>query len=108
MVGTNRDLAAIKQILQREIDQLLYLAIGTRDTVRIERELSLLYRQRLAVCAALVNRRIEAANKIVSLSRWASGNGALDLVLMLPRGDARADGGERRQRLPWRGGSQAW
>lgn len=83
MIGTNHDLAAIKQIANREIDRLLYLAGGTRDTACIERELSLRYRQRLAICAVLVNRRIEASNKIVDFSRWFSGNGALDRVLMV-------------------------
>ena len=106
MIGTNRDLAAIKQTLHREIDGLQYLAVGMRDTAWIERELSLLYRQRLAVCAPLVNRRIEASNKIVNFPRWASGNGALDLVPMLPHGNAGPEAGGRQQRLPYRGGSQ--
>ncbi len=32
MIGTNRDLAVIEQILRHEIDRLQYLAVGTRDT----------------------------------------------------------------------------
>ena len=100
MIGTNHDLAAIRQIVNREIDRLRCLAAGTRDTAWIERELSLLHRHRLAVCAALVNRGIEASNKIVDFSRWFNGNGALDHVPMLPHGDVGRGWEGRRQRLP--------
>ena len=80
MIGTNRDLAVIKQIVDGEINRLRQLKLGTRDTAPIEHKLYILYRQRLAVCAALVNRRIEASNKIVMFSRWVSGNGVLDRI----------------------------
>ncbi len=43
MIETDRDLAAVKQILHRESDRLQYLAVGTRDTAPIERKLSFLY-----------------------------------------------------------------
>jgi hypothetical protein len=77
MIGTNRDLVQMQQILDREISRLNRLAGGARDTERIETRLATMCRQRISVCAALVNRRIEAANKVVEFSRWVSGNGAL-------------------------------
>ncbi len=99
MIGTNRDLAAIKETAEREIDRLQQIAVGTRDTAWIERQLSVLCRQRLAVAAALINRRIEASNKIISFSRWVSGNGALDVVATQPGGDTTLDAGLRRHGL---------
>ena len=98
MIGTNRDLAAIEQIVHQEIDRLQHLAGGTRDTAKVERALSVLYRQHLAICTALVNRRIEASNKIVSFSRWVSGNGALDPIVTWSADDSRSEA-RRQQRL---------
>ncbi len=77
MIGSNRDLAEMQRILDREILRLSGLTRGRRGTGRIENRLALMCRQRIAICAALVNRRIEAANKVVLFSRWVSGNGAL-------------------------------
>jgi len=99
MIGTNRDLAAIREIVDGEIDRLRHVAAGTRDNGGIKRELNVLYRQRLAVCAALVNRRIEASNRIVNFSRWVSGNGALDVVAGDTCGDAGLAAGRQPQRL---------
>jgi hypothetical protein len=99
MIGTNRDLAAIKQIVHAEIDRLQRMAAGTRDTARIGRELKVLYRQRLAVAAALVNRRIEASNKIVDFSRWVSGNGAIGLIAMPRRVQSEIEARAPQQRL---------
>jgi hypothetical protein len=77
MIGTNRDLVEMQQILDREIFRLNRLAGGPRGPGGIETRLAMMCRQRISVCAALVNRRIEAANKVVEFSRWVSGNGAL-------------------------------
>ncbi len=77
MIGTNRDLVEMQQTLDREILRLNHLAGGTSGPRWIETRLALMCRQRISVCAALVNRRIEAANKVVLFSRWVSGNGAL-------------------------------
>jgi hypothetical protein len=77
MIGTNRDLVEMQQILDREILRLNDLSGGTSGPGGIEQRLALMCRQRISVCAALVNRRIEAANKVVEFSRWVSGNGAL-------------------------------
>ena len=76
-IGTNRDLAKMQEILDQEI-RLLTRSLGTApEQNMIEARLSLLSRQRIAVCAAVVNRRIEASNKVIVFSRWISGNGAL-------------------------------
>jgi low affinity Fe/Cu permease len=77
MIGTNRDLVQMQQILDREIFRLNRLAGGPRGPGGIETRLARMCRQRISICAALVNRRIEAANKVVEFSRWVSGNGAL-------------------------------
>jgi hypothetical protein len=77
MIGTNRDLASMQALLDHEI-RLLNRMLGTApEQNMIEARLSLLRRQRIAVCAAVVNRRIEASNKVVVFSDWVSGNGAL-------------------------------
>jgi low affinity Fe/Cu permease len=77
MIGTNRDLAAMQKLLDREILQLKRLASGGAKPGLLEHRVASLCRQRVAVCAALVNRRIEASNKVVVFARWVSGNGAL-------------------------------
>jgi hypothetical protein len=76
MIGTNRDLVEMQQILDREIFRLNRLAGGAGGRGGIETRLAMMCRQRISVCAALVNRRIEAAHKVVEFS-WVSGNGAL-------------------------------
>jgi hypothetical protein len=76
MIETNRDLLAMQQLLDREI--LRMQGPASRDqSAWVGRELVLLCRQRIAVCAALVNRRLEAPKKVVVFSRWVSGDGVL-------------------------------
>ena len=77
MIGTNQDLVEMQRILDREILRLHRLTSGTRGPAWIENRLELLCRQRISVCAALINRRLIAANQVVEFSRWVSGNGAL-------------------------------
>lgn len=77
MIGTNRDLAAMQDLLDREILMLRTMANGGVKGAWLDQRLVSLCRQRIAVCAALVNRRIEASNKVVIFARWVSGNGAL-------------------------------
>ncbi len=77
MIGTNRDLAAMRQILDCEIARCWTLAKRASGAICVGHRLASLYRQRGAVCATLLNRQAEAENKIVDFSRWVSGNGAL-------------------------------
>jgi hypothetical protein len=78
VIGTNRDLNAIQRMLDFEIIQLKQqLAGSARDEVWISNRLAVVCRQRVAVCATLANRRIEATRQAVDLSRWLTGNGAL-------------------------------
>jgi len=90
MIGTNRDLALMQDLLDREILMLRTMAKGGVEGVWLDHRLAALYRQRVSVCAALVNRRIEASNKVVVFARWVSGNGALGA----------ADAGCDRQTMP--------
>jgi hypothetical protein len=87
MIGTNRDLVQMQQILDHEIFRLNRLAGGPRGRGGIETRLAMMCRQRISVCAALVNRRVEAANKVVEFSRWVSGNGALGGSVGVPDRD---------------------
>lgn len=77
MIGTNRDLREVGRMLDLEINRLQRLATGASAGSRIDRRLSLMYRQRISISAALANRHIEASNKVVIFSRWFSGAGAL-------------------------------
>lgn len=78
MIGTNRDLQTMGQVLDHEIHRLQQLAADPSAPSWIHRRLTLMCRQRISVCAALANRRIEASNKVVTFSRWVSGYGVLE------------------------------
>jgi hypothetical protein len=77
MIGTNRDLGSIQQILDCRIMELKQLASATPDRAWVSAELTALGRDRIAVSAILANRRIEAAKRVVVLSRWLTGNGVI-------------------------------
>lgn len=77
MLGTNRDLTTMQELLDFEILRFDAMAKGAPEQAWIRHRFVCLTRQRIAVCAALVNRRAEAAKKVVDFSRWVSGNGAL-------------------------------
>jgi hypothetical protein len=77
MLGTNRDLHRIRRMLDSEIAALRLVAAIAPEDDRTSQRLDLLARQRLSISAVLANRRIEAAKKVVVLSRWLSGNGLL-------------------------------
>jgi hypothetical protein len=77
VIGTNRDLKSMQRILDWRITELKQLADDAPEQNWISDRLAFLSRQRIAVCATLVNRRIEAARHVVDLSRWFNGNGAL-------------------------------
>ena len=81
MIGSNRDLLSIRSCLDSEIAALSRLARSAPDRDRLSHRLSMLVRERKALSAVLANRHIEARNKIVDLSRWYSGDGALCEVL---------------------------
>jgi hypothetical protein len=77
VIGTNRDLKSIQRILDCKIIELRQLSNAAPEQRWISDRLATLGRQRIAISAALVNRRIEAAKTVVELSRWFDGNGAL-------------------------------
>jgi len=83
MIGTNRDLAAMRAALDGEINRLIALkttCTGTANSDYVDGRIASLSRERAALYTAIVNRRFEAAKNVVVLARWASGNGALDYV----------------------------
>lgn len=84
MIGTNRDLLAMRQAVDHEIFRLTMVKAGRRaDAGQIDLHLAALSRERLALCAAMVNRRAEAAKGVVELQRWVFGCGALNRVALL-------------------------
>lgn len=83
MIGTNRDISAMREALEYELFRLQALKNlpgRTADAAFIDRQIVYLNRERVALCAAIVNRRIEASKDVVTFSRWVNGNGALNNV----------------------------
>lgn len=81
MIGTDRDLAQMREAIDYELLRLTILRkmpLGLTGIDDLDFEIIRLRRERIALCAAVVNRRMEAKKPIVSFARWASGNGALD------------------------------
>ncbi len=95
MIGTNRDLAIMQQLLDHEILRLHGLPSGMAKPAWINRRLASLCHQRIAICAARVNRRMEASKRVVEFSRWVNGDGALRDRLQHIR-DAKAGQNQRR------------
>ncbi len=81
MIGTNSDLELIRGCLDSEIATLSRLADNNAtDQAWVTYRLVTLGRRRIAVAATLANRRAEAAKKVVDLSRWFTGDGALSEI----------------------------
>ena len=99
MIGTNRDLSAMRAAVEYEISKLKMLrtAEGRRaDVDYIDRQLISLSRERLVLSAAIVSRQAEAAKDVVAFARWVSGDGALDRVTLL-RAEGRLNAQRSRQ-----------
>jgi len=80
MIG---DLAAMREALEYELFRLQALKNlpgRAADAAFIGRQIVSLNRERVALCAAIVNRRIEASRDVVMFSRWANGYGALNNI----------------------------
>jgi hypothetical protein len=77
MIGTNRDLKSIQRILDSRITELSRLSAAPPEEAAVFDRLADLRRERITVAAALVNRRIESAKRVVDLSRWFTGGGVL-------------------------------
>jgi hypothetical protein len=85
MIGTNRDLRAMREALEYELFRLQAvknLPGCVTGAGFIDRQIASLNRERAALCVAIVNRQIEASKDVVVFSRWASGNGALDTIAL--------------------------
>jgi hypothetical protein len=88
VTATNRDLAAMRQVIESELYRLTMLGkmSALSGDTPIATEIARLQRERVAPCAAIVRRRAEASRQVVSFSRWISGDAALNSVrLDLPR-----------------------
>lgn len=80
MIGTNRELMAIQLLLDSEIAALCKLRDSKSCQRWVSSRLLTLQRERIAICATLVNRRIEAAKPVVDLACWFNGSGALKAI----------------------------
>jgi len=80
VIGTNRDLMAAQRLLNSEIAALCKLPDDKSRRRWVSGRLLALQRKRIAICATLVNRRIEAAKPVVDLACWYNGNGALRAI----------------------------
>jgi hypothetical protein len=78
VIGTNRDLEALRRSLDCEFAALSRLAGRAPDQTWISHRLLAIMRQRIVISATLANRRAEAARQVVDFSRWFNGNGELD------------------------------
>jgi|SRR5271166_4848144 len=76
MIGTNRDLELIQRVLDCRILELKQFGSAAPDQAWVSGQLAALGRERITVSAILVNRRLEAAKKVVDLTRWFTGNSA--------------------------------
>jgi hypothetical protein len=91
VIGTNSDLELIRGCLDSEIAALSRLVDSqTSDQAWITYRLVTLGRRRIAVSATLANRRAEAAKKVVDLSRWFTGDGALGEIKGLATAEHRS------------------
>ncbi|HEV2188948.1 MAG TPA: hypothetical protein VGR70_17195 [Stellaceae bacterium] len=91
MIGTNRDLCAMREALEYELFRLQALKNlpgRAADATYIDRQIVSLTRERASLSAAIVNRRIEASKTVVEFSRWADGNGALENLYFRGRREA--------------------
>ena len=83
MIGTNRDLSAMREAVEYELFRLQSLKNlpGCKaEAAFIDRQIASHNRERVVLCAAIINRRIEAARNVVMFARWANDNGALNNI----------------------------
>ena len=81
MIATNRELNARRSTIEREIERLKALKnmpLRAAEAEFIDQQIASLNCERVALCALIVNRRIEASRDVVVFSRWVTGNGVFD------------------------------
>ena len=84
MIATNRDLSAMRDAIEHEIVRLKApqnMPLRVAEAEFIDQQIASLNRERVALCAVIVNRRIEASRDVVIFSRWVSCNGAFDNIV---------------------------
>lgn len=81
MPYTDRELTAVRNMLDAEmfrLKSLQHMPGRAADVRWLSEKIAELNHDRVALCAAIVHRRFEAAKDVVSFSRWVSGDGAID------------------------------
>ena len=77
MLGRNRDYEAMIADIDQKIDERERAMLSGRLVAGTAATLSDLRETRQTIKMLLLNRRIEAAKRVVDFARWKDGNGAL-------------------------------
>lgn len=80
MLGTNRQFEAALDSLDQQIPQIEAALLRGGNSSNLASGLAELWARRRILKLLMLNRRIEAAKKVVDFRRWRDGNGALYLL----------------------------
>lgn len=92
MLGTNQQFDALVGQMDRQIGGLERALLDGKATTTAAPALEELWAKRRAVKLLLLNRRIEAAKRVVDFNRWRDGDGALYLCTGSPAAKRRQAG----------------
>lgn len=90
MYGTNHQFLSILREVDSQIGALELAVADGEAPGRAVPALEVLWARRRALRLLLLNRKVEAAKKVVDFRRWRDGNGALYLCAAPPSGPKRA------------------
>jgi len=90
MLGTNRQFESMLRQVDSQIGAMERALTHGEQPARLAPALEELWAKRRAVKLLLLNRKVEAAKKVVDFQRWRDGNGALYLAQAPSGGRQRA------------------
>jgi hypothetical protein len=90
MLGTNGQFQSILRQVDGQIGALERAVAHGETPGRVAPALEELWARRRALKLLLLNRKVEAAKKVVDFQRWRDGNGALYLCASAPPKQRRA------------------
>jgi hypothetical protein len=80
MLGTNRQYEAALESLERQIPRIEAALLRQDSSPNLASGLADLWARRRILKLLMLNRRVEAAKRVVDFRRWRDGNGALYLL----------------------------
>jgi len=80
MLGTNRQFETALATLERQIPRIEAALLYGSNSPNLASGLAELWARRRILKLLMLNRRVEAAKRVVDLRRWREGNGALYLL----------------------------